>query len=402
MASGAIFWMVAAAFIGMSAKFSSCTLGQLFRKENPDGSISGGPMYYLDLGLKKKGPVFGAIGKVLGIMFAFMVMGGAIGGGNMFQGNQTAATVVSAWGKPLSAAGLDNEATAFLVGIVLAVLVGLVIFGGIKRIGAVTSRIIPFMVVFYVIACLYVIFTHLSAVGPAVELIFTRAFTENALFGGAIGVLIRGVRRAAFSNEAGIGSAAIAHAAAKTDEPVREGMVAMLGPFIDTVVICSMTGLTLIISGVWADNAIPMGSPMMAAAFDKSLEFGGYRWGDEVLSIAVFFFAYSTMISWCYYGERGWIYLLDHVGEGKGVRTVGIFRAFFVFFVFAGSVLSLGPVLDFSDLMILCMAFPNIVGSIILAPVVARKLNDYWRRYKSGEMKPYEPTDTSAVALTNQ
>ena len=392
---GAVFWMVVMALFGMSAKFSSCTLAQLYRRENKDGSISGGPMYYLDLGLKKKGPVFGVVGKVLAVMFAVMVMGGAIGGGNMFQGNQTAAAIASTF-------QTNNEVTGFVVGILLAVAVGAVILGGIKRIGAATSRIIPLMCGFYVVACGYVIITNAGAIPSAFGLIFSSAFgSSNALFGGAVGVLIMGVQRAAFSNEAGLGSAAIAHAAAKTDEPVREGMVAMLGPFIDTVIICLMTGLTVIVTGVWSPEAlhngepIAAGVPMMTAAFDKSLGFG-----DEALSIAVVLFAYSTMISWCYYGERGWIYLLDHFG-GRGVQSVIVFRGIFVFFVFVGAVLSLGPVIDFSDAMIFCMAFPNIVGSIILAPIVARKLKDYWSRYKSGEMKPYEPTNTSAVAMTS-
>ncbi len=391
---GAVFWMVTMALFGMSAKFSSCTLAQLYRRENKDGSISGGPMYYLDMGLKKKGPVFGVVGKVLAVMFAVMVMGGAIGGGNMFQGNQTAAAIASTF-------QTNNEVTGFVVGILLAAAVGAVILGGIKRIGAATSRIIPLMCGFYVIACGYVIITNAGAIPAAFGLIFSSAFNNNAIFGGAVGVLIMGVQRAAFSNEAGLGSAAIAHAAAKTDEPVREGMVAMLGPFIDTVIICLMTGLTVIVTGVWSPEAlhngapIAAGVPMMTAAFDKALGFG-----DEALSIAVVLFAYSTMISWCYYGERGWIYLLDHFG-GRGIQSVIVFRGIFVFFVFVGAVLSLGPVIAFSDAMIFCMAFPNIVGSIILAPIVARKLNDYWSRYKSGEMKPYEPTDTSAVAMTN-
>lgn len=390
---GAVFWMVTMALFGMSAKFSSCTLAQLFRQENKDGSISGGPMYYLDIGLKKKGPGFAKLGKGLAVMFAVMVMGGAIGGGNMFQGNQTAAAIASAF-------GTEKEVTGFVVGILLAIAVAAVILGGIKRIGAATSRIIPVMCAFYVAACLYVILTNAGAVPAAFGLIFTSAFKTTAMFGGGVGVLIMGVQRAAFSNEAGLGSAAIAHAAAKTDEPVREGMVAMLGPFIDTVVICLMTALTVIVTGVWSPDAlqngqpIAAGVPMMTAAFDRTLGFG-----DEALAVAVVLFAYSTMISWCYYGERGWIYLLDHFG-GRGLRSVIVFRAVFVAFVFVGAVLSLGPVIDFSDAMIFCMAFPNIVGSILLAPFVLRKLRDYWGRYQSGEIKPYQEQSTQRVAMS--
>ena len=378
---GAIMWMMIAAIFGMSAKFSSCTLAQMYRQVNADGSISGGPMYYLDVGLKAKGGAFATIGKVLGVIYAFMVMGGALGGGNMFQANQTTEALVTNF--PVLA-GRELG-----IGITMAVLVGLVILGGIKRIGAATSRIVPAMVSIYVLASLVVIFANLGEVPAAIGLIIGKAFSGNAFFGGMAGVLVTGVQRAAFSNEAGLGSAAIAHAAAKTDEPVREGMVAMLGPFIDTIVVCLMTGLVVVITGTWnnpevvnADNL--QGVAVTAAAFSTVISFF-----PTVLTICVTLFAYSTMISWCYYGERGWIYLLDHF-NGAGLKTVTVFRVIFVLFVVVGAVNKLGDVLDFSDIMILSMAFPNIVGSVILAPKVLGKLNDYWGRFTSGEIKEFE------------
>jgi AGCS family alanine or glycine:cation symporter len=374
---GAVFWMIFLALFGMSSKFSSCTLSQLYRKVNPDGSISGGPMYYLDIGLRQKGEVWGLVGKTLAVMYAVMVMGGAIGGGNMFQANQTVEAFVNTF-------QIQSESAPMFIGVLMAVLVGAVILGGIKRIGAATSRIVPLMCGLYIIASIIVIVANISAVPAALTLIFTMAFTDNALFGGAVGVIVKGVQRAAFSNEAGLGSAAIAHAAAKTDEPVREGMVAMLGPFIDTVIVCLMTSLVIIVTGAWNNPAITsvdgnVGVALTNHAFSTVIPSFPY-----ILTICIGLFAYSTMISWCYYGERGWIYLLDHFGDGIGLKTVSLFRIFFVLCVIIGATNKLGDVLDFADAMILSMAFPNIIGSIVLAPHVKEKLKDYWGRYKSG------------------
>jgi AGCS family alanine or glycine:cation symporter len=248
------------------------------------------------------------------------------------------------------------------------------------------------MAVVYVAGCLVVILANFSKIPTAVSLIFTEAFSAHALYGGFVGVLVMGVRRAAFSNEAGLGSAAIAHAAAKTKEPVREGIVGMLEPFIDTIVICSMTALVVLVSGVYdlhgaerlavfADtHGAQEGAVLTAVAFKQVIS-----WFPYVLALAVVLFAYSTMISWCYYGERGWIYIMDHFG-GSGLRTVVFFRIFFVFCVFVGAVANLGPILDLSDALLLSMAFPNIVGSVLLAPKVLRHLQDYWGRYTRGEM----------------
>jgi AGCS family alanine or glycine:cation symporter len=381
---GAVFWMMFAAIFGMSAKFSSCTLSQMYRKVNPDGSISGGPMYYIDLGFKEKGAGWAQIGKLLAVMYAFMVMGGAIGGGNMFQANQTVEAMSSTFDLGDGAGGA--------IGIIMAIFVALVILGGIKRIGAATSKLVPAMCCIYVLASIFIIVMNIDKAPGAVALIFTMAFTDNAMFGGMIGVLVRGIRRASFSNEAGLGSAAIAHAAAKTDEPVREGMVAMVGPIIDTVIVCLMTAMVVIITGAWNDPSIPSsaGVALTTAAFQK-----GISWFPYVLTVCIVLFAYSTMISWCYYGERGWIYLLDHLGEGIGLKSVVVFRIVFVGFVYYGATNKLADVLDFSDAMILSMAFPNIVAMIILAPVVWKKAEDYWDRYTSGEMKRYDDRGTA-------
>lgn len=375
---GAVFWMLITAIFGMSAKFSSCTLSQLYRKKNEDGSISGGPMYYLDLGLKEMGHIFIPLGKILGIMYAIMVMGGALGGGNMFQVNQTAEAFRNTFGW--------SDAANPIIGGVMLVLVAAVILGGVKRIGAATSKIIPFMCGIYVIASIVIILSNIDKVPESFSLIFNMAFSDNAFFGGLLGVLVIGVTRAAFSNEAGLGSAAIVHAAAKTEEPVREGMVAMLGPFIDTIIVCLMTSLVVIITGAWNDPNIPAsaGVALTTTAFGKSIS-----WFPYVLTLCIGLFAYSTMISWCYYGERGWIYLLDHLG-GIGLKSVVIFRIIFIVFIYIGSVHPLKDVLDFSDLMILSMALPNIIGSILLAPKVFEKVKDYIRRYKANEFETFK------------
>lgn len=375
---GAVFWMMFAAVFGMSEKFCTCVLSQMYRRVNSDGSISGGAMYYVDLGLKQMGGSWKQIGKVLGVMYALMIMGGAIGGGNMFQANQTAEAFRTTFGIPPS--------LNWLIGITMAVLVGIVIIGGIKRIGAATSKIVPAMCGIYVVASLFIILTNISKVPETIGLIFTMAFTGNAFYGGIVGVFVWGIRRASFSNEAGLGSAAIAHAAAKTDEPVREGIIGMIGPFIDTIIVCTMTAIVVIITGAWIDPNIPQkaGVALTTAAFGSVI-----GWFPYILTISIGLFAYSTMISWCYYGERGWVYLLDHFG-GVGLKTVIIFRIIFVGFIIVGAVNTLTDVLEFSDLLILSMAFPNIVGSVILAPRVLTKVKDYWGRYKSGEMKRVE------------
>lgn len=376
---GAVFWMIVTAFFGMASKFSSCTLSQLYRQVNPDGSISGGPMYYIDIGFRKKGKGFAVIGKCLAVMYALMVMGGAVGGGNMFQANQTVEAFEAAFG--------ISKSYDWLIGVVMAISVGVVILGGIKRIGLATSRIVPIMCGIYVLAALFVIGANIDRLGESFALIVRLAFSENAFFGGIWGVMVTGVTRAAFSNEAGLGSAAIAHAAAKTDEPVREGIVAMIGPFIDTMIICLMTALVVIITGTWDNPELVkqgsnIGVTITSEAFRTVLP-----WFPYLLTVSICLFAYSTMVSWCYYGERGWIYLLDHF-NGAGLKTVVVFRVLFIVSIVIGATNPLEDVIGFTDMMILSMALPNIVGSVILTPSVLPLVNDYWSRYTSGAMQP--------------
>ena len=370
---GAVFWMLLTALFGMSSKLASCTLAVMYRKIHPDGRISGGPMYYLEHGLASKG--LKSLGRVFAILFAIFAIGGALGGGNMFQVNQTI--------EILSTVSPAVEDYNWAFGILFALLVSLVIIGGIKRIGSVTSRIVPFMCLLYVSFSLLIILSNITQVPAMIATIFREAFSPQAMYGGFLAVLIMGVRRAAFSNEAGLGSAAFAHAAARTNEPAREGMVAMIGPFIDTIVICLMTALVCMITGVYTEPQFQssdsiVGARMTAAAFDSFLPGARY-----VLAIGVMLFAYSTMISWSYYGERAWEYLF-------GNRVVLIYRIIFVFFVFLGSIITLRNVLNFTDMLILSMAFPNIIGGVILSPQIKACLQDYWGRLKSGEMKRYK------------
>lgn len=379
---GAVFWMILAAFFGMATKFSSCTLSQMYRHVNKDGSISGGPMYYLDYGFRKFRPFIRKNGKFLAVLYAFMIMGGAIGAGNMFQSNQAFEAIATSFGE--SSWLKPGSKESWIFGIFMMIAVSTVIIGGIKRIGVATSKIVPLMCGLYVLVSLYIIITNLSAIPSSMALIIKMAFSENAAYGGFFGVLVWGIQRASFSNEAGLGSASIAHAAAKTEEPVREGLVAMLEPFIDTIIVCLMTALVVVVTGAWNDPAIPQnaGVALTSHAFGSAVS-----WFPYILTLSVILFAYSTMISWCYYGERGWCYILDHFGAGTGLKTVLIFRIFFVSFIIVGAVHPLKDVLDFSDVMVLGLALPNIAGSMILSPLVLKKLKDYWKRFKAGEMK---------------
>ena len=366
---GAVFWMVFIAFFSMSAKFVSCTLGQLYRQVNEDGSVSGGPMYYLDKGLKEKG--LDKLGKVLGSMYAVFIIGGAFGGGNMFQANQS----YELFGKLI---GLPD----YLYGLILAFLVGAVIVGGIRRIGQTTEKIVPIMVLLYVGASLFVIITNIDKLPSVLSSILNQAFSPDAAYGGFIGALVTGIKRAVFSNEGGVGSASIAHSAAKTDEPVREGIVAMIGPFIDTIVVCFMTACVILITA----DANPLyqiggginGAELTSAAFGSVIS-----WFPYILSIVVFLFSFSTMISWYYYGDKGWKYLF-------GSSSIRIYQLMYLGCIVLGSVASLGNVIDFSDMMILSCGFPNIIGCMFLLPVLKTQLEDYWTRYKSGEFKTYK------------
>lgn len=360
---GATFWMIMAGILGMASKFAECTLGVKYRDVGPDGTVYGGPMYYLKKGLTQKG--MAGFGKVLAVIFAIFVIGGSFGGGNMFQANQAAAQFVKLF-------ELEGTSGAIWFGIVLAVLVAFVIIGGIKRIASVTEKIVPFMAVIYVLGGLFILAVNYHHIGDAFMLIFEGAFSGLGIAGGLVGVMIQGFRRGAFSNEAGVGSAAIAHSAVKTKYPASEGIVALLEPFIDTVVICTMTALVIIITNfdhnvVEYGVAVKEGVEITAVAFDSSIPHFSI-----VLTIAVILFAVSTMISWSYYGLQGWIFLF---GRGKKIEMV--YKALFCIFIWVGSVISLGSVIDFSDAMIFAMVVPNIIGVVLLTPVIRKELNRY-------------------------
>ncbi len=364
---GATFWMIIAGLLGMATKFTECTLGVRYRNEYENGTVSGGPMYYLSKGLSEDGRA--GLGKFLAIFFSICCVGGALGGGNMFQANQSFVQI----------SGIIPffEGKGWLFGLIMAAVVGVVIIGGIKSIARVTEKVVPGMAVLYVGAALIIILLNIGSLPAAVSEIVTGAFAPTAVAGGAIGALIQGFRRAAFSNEAGIGSASIAHSAVQTKHPVTEGYVALLEPFIDTVVICTMTSLVIVITGSWVPDSGVTGIALTSQAFEANFAGFGY-----LLAIAAVLFAFSTMISWSYYGLKAWTYMF---GEGQAKEIV--FKVIFCVFVVIGSSMSLGPVIDFSDAMIFAMALANIVGLYMLAPKVRALLKDYHAKLASGEIK---------------
>jgi len=370
---GATFWLIVAGILGMSAKFTEVTLGQQFRHVRPDGSIMGGAMYYLSEGLAARG--LPQLGRVLAVAFVVLCIGGSFGGGNSFQVKQ----------------GLDQirtvipffDAYPWAYGLVMVVLVGIVIIGGIRRIASVADKVVPAMCLLYVAACLYVILANVTLLPAAVAAIVRGAFAPEAVAGGFLGCLVIGIKRAAFSNEAGIGSAAIAHSAARSEYPVQEGIVSLLEPFIDTVVVCTMTALVIVITGICSDESCAayiagdQGAALTSAAMARQIS-----WFPQVLSVAIFLFSYSTMISWSYYGERCWTWLF---GESCTI----VYRLLFLTFTFLGSVVTAGNILVFSDLMILGMAFPNVLGVAILSGLVARDLADYRTKLATGAVRPH-------------
>jgi AGCS family alanine or glycine:cation symporter len=365
---GATFWMIIAGLIGMSSKFVECTLGVKYRDVGPDGTVYGGPMYYLTKGLKNRG--MAGLGKVLAVFFAIMCIGGSFGGGNMFQANQAAVQFNNLIGATSGSAGV-------IFGIVMAVIVAIVIIGGIKRIGSVTEKIVPLMVGIYVLAALVILFANISAIPEAFGKIFSGAFSPQGIAGGFVGVLVQGFRRAAFSNEAGVGSAAIAHSAVKTDYPASEGIVALLEPFIDTVVVCTMTALVIIITGQYTNVDGLTGVDLTSQAFGSVLP-----WFPYILTIAVVLFAFSTMLSWSYYGLQSWMFLF-----GRNKVADFTYKVLFCIFVVIGSAASLTAVTDFSDAMIFAMVLPNVVGLFILMPEVRSELKRYVGNIKSGVIK---------------
>ena len=373
---GATFWMIVAGLLGMSLKFAEVTLGIKYRRKNSDGSFSGGPMYYLREGLKKKGGFMGKLGLFLAFLFAITVMGGSIGGGNMLQANQAFHQLVVFF------PSLEHYGAWY--GVALALLVGAVIIGGIKSIGKVTEKVVPVMAGIYIFAALVIIALNIGNTGHAFWLIFHHAFSPEAVKGGIIGVMIYGIQRGAFSNEAGMGSSAIAHAAAQNEEPVSEGIVASIEPFIDTIVICTMTSLVLIFTGFAEDTGGLEGVQLTSAAFKSVIS-----WFPFILLIAVTLFAFSTIISWSYYGLKGWDYLVGDMGErylGGRKVTNRIFQVLFLLFIIVGSSTDIFTVMEFSDMMILAMSVPNLLGLFIMAPEIKRDMNDYWQRLRAGEL----------------
>ena len=359
---GATFWMIVAGLIGMSTKFVECTLGVKYRDIDKDGNVHGGPMYYLSRGLKERG--FKKFGKVLGVLFAVLCVGASFGGGNAFQTNQAAAQIVNQFNIP-------GDASGTIVGVVFAILVGVVIIGGIKRIAKVTEKIVPFMAGAYVILILIIILSNFSFIDDAISLIVNEAFSPRAtIAGGGIGVMIQGFRRAAFSNEAGAGSAAIAHSAVNTKYPASEGLVGLLEPFIDTVVICTLTAVAIVmfnLEGTFAygdvvdgmvqlaDGSRVGGVNLTSLAFEKSIPGSSY-----LLAIAVTLFAFSTILSWSYYGLQAWKYLF-----GRGKFTDLLFKILFLVFTVLGAAISMDAVIKFSDAMILALVFPNMNWSFL-------------------------------------
>ena len=362
---GAVLWMTLGGFFGMSSKFTECTLAQKYRRVKADGSVAGGPMYYIARPLSDRG--LRPVGKALAGLFAILCIAATLGAGNMFQSNQAYAAVSNV------VPGIPN----WIFGIAVAAIVGIVIIGGLSRIASITGSLVPAMAVIYILSCLWIILTNFTEIPQAIATIFTEAFSPQAVGGGFIGVLIQGIRRSAFSNEAGVGSAAIAHSAARTDEPLREGLVALLEPLIDTIIICNMTALVIVITGTYQDSSISDGVLLTTASFATV-----GNWFPVVLAIAVALFAFSTMISWSYYGEKAWEYLF-----GNG--SILIYKAIFVFCVFVGAVVNLGAVLDFSDMMLLAMSIPNLIGCYMLSGAIATELKDYMNRLNSGQMPTY-------------
>ncbi|MGB5593359.1 MAG: alanine/glycine:cation symporter family protein [Crocosphaera sp.] len=354
---GAVCWMTLAGFLGMSNKFVECTLGVKYRTINPDGTIVGGPMYYLSKGLKDLGKE--QLGRGLAIFYCIAGLGSALGGGNMFQANQSFAA--------LAAVVPGVKDYDWLFGLTLALLVGLVIIGGISRIGVITSKLVPLMVCFYLLGCFWVLWVNFTAIPAAFTLMFEGAFSPSGVEGGIIGIFVQGIRRSAFSNGAGLGSAAMAHAVAKTKEPIQEGIVSILEPFIDTIVICNVTALVIITTGMYGESVGEdiSGSTLASMAFAQVI-----NWFPFVLVGIICLFGFSTMITWCYYGEQCWAYVF---GKPSSI----VFKVIFLSCIFLGSVVSLGAVVDFSDMMLLTLAIPNLLGCLLLSGKVAKSLKEY-------------------------
>jgi AGCS family alanine or glycine:cation symporter len=371
---GAAFWMIVAALLGMATKFCECTLAVKFRHRRPDGTVSGGPMYYLRQGIAAEYPRLAPLGKALGFSFAVCCLFGTIGSGNFFQVNQ-------AYQQLLLITGGDSSllaGRAWMFGAAMAIATGIVVLGGIRRIASVSDKLVPFMALVYLLAGLVVIANNVPAIPHALGLILTGAFTPEGVQGGMLGVILQGFRRAAFSNEAGIGSAPIAHASVRTDEPLTEGLVSLWEPFIDTVIICTMTALVITISGAGAIAPEAQGVALTSAAFATVMP-----WFPYVLALVVLLFAYSTMIAYCYYGTKAANYLF---GESATVDVA--YKLFYLAMTIVGVTMDFSQLVDFADAIYFLMAVPNIIGLYLLAPVVRREMNSYFARLGRGEIRP--------------
>lgn len=390
---GATFWMVLAGLLGMASKFTECTLGVKYRNVNPDGSISGGPMHYISKGFAERG-IPG--GKIMASIFAIFCVLSSFGAGNMFQANQAHAQI----------SNITGAYPGWITGVVFAVIIFAVIVGGIKSIAKVSEKVVPFMAILYVAAALIILGTNADKIGWAFTQIFEGAFTEVGLAGGIVGALIQGFKRAAFSNEAGVGTAPIAHSAVKTNEPITEGLVSLLEPFIDTVVICTMTALVIVISGqllidantglylIGENGSIQTASGASGVALTSVAFAQTASWFPYVLTVAVVSFAFSTMLSWSYYGLKAWTYLF---GESKATEIS--YKILYCCLIVVGAAASLGAIIDFSDAAMFAMAIVNIIGLYFLMPVVKRELNSYMSRLRSGKIKKFVEQDEPDLAL---
>lgn len=367
---GATVWMIVAGILGMNSKFTECSLAMIYRGRRTDGHMMGGPMEYLSVGLKEKG--YPKLGKTLAIIFCFLTIGGSFGGGGSFQVNQS----LNAISESIPFFGEHR----WVFGLIMAFLVGVVIIGGIKRIAGVAEKIVPAMCGIYVLACLYILSLYSTHIPEAFSIILSSAFTPEAGYGGVIGVMVVGLRRAAFSNEAGVGSAAIAHSAAKSQYPVQEGIVALLEPFIDTVVVCTMTALVIVITGAYNNpNYMDLINANQGAALTSRAMGEIIPWFPMVLSLSVVLFAFSTIISWSYYGERCFAYIFSE-------KYSIYYKLALCVVIFLGAITTATNVLEFGDLMILGMAFPNILGVYFLVPRVKKELNEYLQKVKEGKV----------------
>ncbi|WP_432123473.1 alanine/glycine:cation symporter family protein [Streptomyces sp. S1] len=369
---GATFWMILCGLLGMATKFVEVTLGVKYREVHADGTVSGGPMHYLPKGLAERfGKNGKTLGKVLAVLASFMVLFFGLFGGNLFQVNQSYAQLVSVTGGENGVMG--SSAGALFFGILIAALVGIVLLGGIRSIASVTSRLVPAMAGIYIAACLVVIAVNVTAVPSAVSTIIEGAFNPQGVAGGVLGALIIGFKRAAFSNEAGLGSAPIAHSAVKTKHPASEGLVALLEPFIDTVVICTMTALTIVIANPASYVEVREGGDSIGGVTITSDAFGTVLpWFPYILTVAVMLFAVSTVLTWGYYGLKAWTHLF-----GRSRASEITYKVVYTVFAVAGSLLTLQTLIDMADAVLFMLAVINIIGLYLLAPVVKRELNTF-------------------------